>query len=543
MCLHKLIKASAISIIGMAAFAASATALAYSDVPPEHWASETIDRITETGIMQGRGNDEFGLGQSVTRGEFAAMLLRLMGWEEGDDNSPAFSDTAAGMWYTGEAAALAEHGIVSGDSFRPDDNITRSEMAVMLIKALGYDNIAEGITDSTFSDVTSDIGYIEAARDFGIINGKSDSVFDPNGTALREESAAMMMRLYDKYYSRLSDIHGFYAISSWSQRDTAAQMDSVSFGWGTLEFTDGGSVNLNTSSDGGNSWYIPEGYGDAVSYLDQNGVSENFAVTMTDQEDCRAILTVPENRTEAVRLLAEISSGYDGITIDFEGMKGDELRSGLNEFIKELRTALGEKTLFVAVHPVLKNSSEYYDAYDYRTLGEYADSVILMAHDYAAYTMPDSLLNTDFISTPVTPFDEVYHALKCITDPLTGVADTSKIKLALSLSSTAAWETENGMISNPQSIHPAMETVVSRLSQTDTEINYSDTYRNPYAWYSTEDGKRILIWYEDSRSVKDKIELARMFGINSISIWRIGEITNAGADIYMDIWDTILSEK
>ena len=166
-----------------------------------------------------------------------------------------------------------------------------------------------------------------------------------------------------------------------------------------------------------------------------------------------------------------------------------------------------------------------------------------MAHDYAAYTMPDSLLNTDFISTPVTPFDEVYHALKCITDPLTGVADTSKIKLALSLSSTAAWETENGMISNPQSIHPAMETVVSRLSQTDTEINYSDTYRNPYAWYSTEDGKRILIWYEDSRSVKDKIELARMFGINSISIWRIGEITNAGADIYMDIWDTILSEK
>ena len=133
--------------------------------------------------------------------------------------------------------------------------------------------------------------------------------------------------------------------------------------------------------------------------------------------------------------------------------------------------------------------------------------------------------------------------MKCITDPLTGVADTSKIKLALSLSSTAAWETENGMISNPQSIHPAMETVVSRLSQTDTEINYSDTYRNPYAWYSTEDGKRILIWYEDSRSVKDKIELARMFGINSISIWRIGEITNAGADIYMDIWDTILSEK
>ena len=102
----------------------------------------------------------------------------------------------------------------------------------------------------------------------------------------------------------------------------------------------------------------------------------------------------------------------------------------------------------------------------------------------------------------------------------------------------------NGIIENYQELKDKLvKSGYKFYSQTDTEINYSDTYRNPYAWYSTEDGKRILIWYEDSRSVKDKIELARMFGINSISIWRIGEITNAGADIYMDIWDTILSEK
>ena len=166
-----------------------------------------------------------------------------------------------------------------------------------------------------------------------------------------------------------------------------------------------------------------------------------------------------------------------------------------------------------------------------------------MAHDYAAYTMPESLLNTDFTATPVTPFDEIYYALSRITDPETGVADTSKISLGLSLSSTAAWETTDGKISDPQSIHPSMATVTARLAQPDTEIYYSETYRNPYAWYSTEDGRRILIWYEDSRSVSDKIELARMFGINSISIWRIGEISNAGADIHMDIWNTILSEK
>lgn len=542
MIFYKLIKTAAASVLGAAAVFASASALAYTDVPSGHWAESVINEASAAGIMQGRDNGEFGLGDSIKRSEFAAMLVRLMGWEKGTSIT-GFSDVSQDSWYFGDVSALAAHGAVSGGMFRPEDDITRREMAVMLIKALGYDNIAAAQDRSSFSDVSSDSGYIETARDLGIINGKTDTQFDPDGFALREEGAAMMMRLYTKYYSRLSEIHGFYAISSWGQRELAAQMDSVSFGWSRLEYTDSGEVDLNTTTDNGNVWYIPDGWEDAVSYIKDSGAVENFAVTMTDQDDSRAILLNAENRSAAISALTDAADSFDGITIDFEGMKGEELKNGLNEFMRELRSALGHKQLYIAVHPVLKNSSEYYDAYDYRTLGEYADRVILMAHDYAAYTMPDSLLNTNFISTPVTPFDEIYYALREITDPQTGVADTAKIQLALSLPSNAAWETENGRITNPQSIHPATDTVMKRLAQSDTEINYSDTYRDPYAWYSTEDGQRILIWYEDSRSVRDKIKLARMFGINSISIWRIGEIQNGSADIYMDVWDTILSEK
>lgn len=542
MIFYKLIKTAAASVLGAAAVFASASALAYTDVPSGHWAESVINEASAAGIMQGRDNGEFGLGDSIKRSEFAAMLVRLMGWEKGTSIT-GFSDVSQDSWYFGDVSALAAHGAVSGGMFRPEDDITRREMAVMLIKALGYDNIAAAQDRSSFSDVSSDSGYIETARDLGIINGKTDTQFDPDGFALREEGAAMMMRLYTKYYSRLSEIHGFYAISSWGQRELAAQMDSVSFGWSRLEYTDSGEVDLNTTTDNGNVWYIPDGWEDAVNYIKDSGAVENFAVTMTDQDDSRAILLNAENRSAAISALTDAADSFDGITIDFEGMKGEELKNGLNEFMRELRSALGDKQLYIAVHPVLKNSSEYYDAYDYRTLGEYADRVILMAHDYAAYTMPDSLLNTNFISTPVTPFDEIYYALREITDPQTGVADTAKIQLALSLPSNAAWETENGRITNPQSIHPATDTVMKRLAQSDTEINYSDTYRDPYAWYSTEDGQRILIWYEDSRSVRDKIKLARMFGINSISIWRIGEIQNGSADIYMDVWDTILSEK
>lgn len=526
-----------------AAMIFSVGALAYSDVPQGHWAENVISEATDAGIMQGRGNDEFGLGETIKRSEFAAMLVRLMDWEQSSDTVSQFEDNLPGSWYFSDVNTLAAHGAVDGNTFRPEDNITRREMAVMLVKALGYDSIAKGQNVSSFTDVSQDAGYIETARDFGIITGKSDTVFDPEGPALREEGAAMMMRLYDKYYSKLTEIHGFYAISSWGQRDLAAQMDSVSFGWSRLEYTEGGSVYLNTTTENSNSWYIPDGYEDAVSYIKNGGAEENFAVTMTDTEDSEAILTDSSNREAAADMIITAAEKFDGVTIDFEGMKGAELRNGLNEFVKTMREKLGDKKLYVAVHPVLKNSAEYYDAYDYRTIGEYADRVILMAHDYAASTMPDNLLNTDFIDTPVTPFDEVYYTLKKITDPQTGVIDVSKIELGVSLSSTAAWKTENGKIVENQAVHPSMETVRKRLAQADTVISYSDTYRNPYARYKTEDGSEYVIWYEDSRSISDKTELAKMFGIDKLSIWRIGEISTGQQEQYMDIWNTVLNEK
>ena len=517
-------------------------AASYSDVPSDHWAMSVINQAADAGIMQGRDNGEFGLGDTIKRCEFAAMLVRMMKWDKSVAEVSAFNDTNSSDWFFADVNSLAERNVYSESAFRPNDNITRREMAVMLVKALGYDELARGETNSVFSDVTTDGGYIAVAYNLGIINGKSETVFDPEGSALREESAAMMMRMYNKYYSSLEELHGFYAISSWGQKELGALMDTISFGWSRLQYTDEGKVFLNQTTEGGNDWYVPSGYQDAMDYMMYSGASINLAVTMTDTNDCKAILLNADNRTEAINQLVAASENYNGVTVDFEGMKGAELKEGLNQFIKELKTALGNKKLYVAVHPVLKNSTEYFDAYDYRTLGEYADKIILMAHDYAAYTLPDNLLNTDFIATPVTPFDEVYAALKAITNAQTGVQDKTKIIFAVSTANTSAWNTTEKKITDGTSIHPAMETVEKRIAQPDTEITYSEKYKNPYAFYTTEDGQQILLWYEDSRSIKDKIKLAKMFGINLLSVWRIGAIPEGASEQYMDVWETIISE-
>lgn len=514
---------------------------AYTDVPPEHWAVSVIDEATDAGIMYGREDGTFGLGDAVKRSEFAAMLVRLMKWDKSISNVSAFSDVTPNEWYFSDVNTLAEHNVFNESIFRPNDNITRREMAVMLVKALDYSELAQSETDNVFDDVSADEGYISVAHALGIIAGKSENIFDPEGSALREEGAAMMVRMYNKYTASLNEIHGFYAISSWGQKEIAAQMDTVSFGWGRLQYADD-AVLLNMTSDGGNDWYVPDGSQDATDYMRSNGVSINFAVTMTDNEDCAAILLNPENRSEAINQILSASESFDGVTIDFEGMKGAELKAGLNEFVKELKLKLGGKKLYVAVHPVLKYGNEYYDAYDYKTLGEYADRIILMAHDYAAYTLPDNLLNTDFIATPVTPLDEVFTALKAVTNQTTGVSDKSKILLALNTAAATAWNTADKKITDGTSVHPSTDTVQKRLEQSDTEITYSQTYKNPYAFYTTESGQQILLWYEDSRSIRDKIKLAKMFGINGVSIWRIGVVANGNSAQYMDIWNTILSE-
>jgi spore germination protein YaaH len=221
-------------------------------------------------------------------------------------------------------------------------------------------------------------------------------------------------------------------------------------------------------------------------------------------------------------------------------MKGTALKSGFNSFLTELAAALDPlgKTLYVTVEPATADGI-YYDAYDYRSIGQLADKVILMAYDYSATTMPQNLLgSTSYKNTAVTPFPSVYYSLKAITNSSTGVEDTSKIVLGLSFDSVA-WKLQNSKLADTSSLSPAISTIYARL-KAGALMGYSEVYRNPYMTYTTEDGTNIFLWYEDSRSVSDKIQLAKLFGINGVSLWRIGNIPDyTDAGLYYNILDSL----
>ena len=534
----------------------------YTDIPADNWSVGVVGAARDYGLMEGVDDGVFGFGSVITKAQFIAVLDRMFGWELVSPEIPTLSAVTEDQWFYPYVETALKHNVIdSAQTFNPEDPITREEMAVMLVKGLGYDSLAQSVASfgSPFTDVTNNIGYITIARDIGMTKGTGPATFSPSLTAKREEAAAMLVRVYEKYISKTDWVHGFYAISSYSQKELTENMDAVSAGWSRMSFSADRGAYLNTTSANSNEYNIPAGYEDIVSYWKENGTKTHLSVYMDTSaktetaagniDICSAILLDGVQRTKAVgAIVNELTVKYDtigynpysGVTIDFEGMKGSALKEGFNAFLTELSAALKplDKTLYVTVQPPSSDGS-YYDAYDFRTIGQLADKVILMAHDYNGTTMPDHLMGSEYYrNTPVTPFASVYYALKTITDENTGVQDPSKIALAISFSSVG-WELEAGKLVSTESVRPATATIYTRLAG-GAVMGYSDVYRNPYITYTTEEGKDIFLWYEDERSVKDKIELARLFDIKGVSIWRLGIIPDhSDAGLYYNVMESI----
>lgn len=528
----------------------TAFASPYSDVPEDHWAYNEIKSAGEIGFMSGMGDGTFGLGQNVTRAQFVSMLVRMFGWQQAQGTS--YNDVDPSAWYYNDVMTASAMGALGNETgFRPNDNITREEIAVMLVRALGYDELAKEFSDTylPFNDVSSNKGYISLAYDFGIVSGKTANSFDPYGTALREEAAAMMMRCYNKYNSYLDFVHGFYAFSSYSQKEIASKMDAVSFGWSRMEYSDDEGVVVNTTAANDNEWSVPEGYTDIVEYLNDNSVNTNLNIYMSasESDDAEIILGSEENREEAVDVIIEELTvdynqlgynPYDGVTIDFENLRGN-MRDNFTEFLRKLNQELDliGKNLYVTVQPNMKNST-YFDGYDFKAIGEIADKVILMAYDYNAKSIPQDVMDSGFTTTPVTPFGEVYYALKTITDDITGVADKNKVVLGISMSNIG-WTVVDGQITNSRGNTYSYSEIADMIDD-GAEVKYSDKYKNPYLIYDSDDGKEI-VWYENSRSIADKVKLAEMLGVRGISVWRLGLIPQESGEL--DIWNGIMELK
>lgn len=551
----------------------------FSDVPESSYAYSAVNELKQLGITNGIGNNLFGYGQTITRGEFITFLVRMMDWKQVTPVKGSFIDNQdARKFYYSPVETSLVNGVISKNNgnFRPEEAITREEAAVMLVNCLGYGTLADRLyyLDKPFPDVENNIGYITIARDFGIFNG-TPTGFNPNGNALREQVAAILIRMLNALKRPLTDLNAFYAINSSPQQDKIADLSSICFGWSNLSYDEStGSVVVNSSryALGYNDYYLPTGFTQRLVSAEQAGIPALLMIQSTQDSKLKDPETglqvgIPEyvlTRPEVYRkLISDIITSvnsttlgdetgfFDGVAIDIEGLKGTNLKQCFNDFLKELRTALDKdgKKLYVAVHPLIhpKRSATSIDGYDYRTIGSLADKVILMAHDYDAKKLTEADKARGVNITPLTPIEDVYYALEAIMDAKNGVQDKSKIMLQISFRWTV-WQVKDGKTLNATPKNFNLENFINLLnSDIAISYQYSNLNANPFIKYTDpETGVENTVWYENTSSVMEKIRLGRLFGIQGISLWRLGEIPDYqptdGRKLEMDIWQNILGE-
>jgi len=520
----------------------------FSDVPADGWAVQAVESAVNNGLMSGMGDGLFGYGETITRAQFVTVLGNMFGWDNVLPQTPTFTDVLPQHWFYGYVETAANLSVISTEtSFNPNAPILRQDMAVMLVRALGYSALAEQIERfeiMPFSDVGSYQGYIIIAHDIGMISGIGDGRFAPNNTATREQAAAMITRVYDGLNAPLHWVHGFYAFGAFGQRELIRDMDSVSFGWSAMEWDTANGARLNTSARDGNPWVIPAGYELIVDFTRESGAAMHLNVFMDNTLGLSGMIANETSRSQAVAaILLEATriyeaigrSPYDGVTINFEELRGERSKEYFNSFLTELAQGLRAAglALYVTVHAATIDGI-YFDGYDFRTIGQLADKIILMAHDYHPRSL-EGLVGTGWQrNAALTPLAEIYRSLKAITDPLTGVQDRSKIAIAFSFPNIGWFIDEHGNAISPSPIAVSMETVLMRMSQPETYFGWSEVFRNPYIIYTTESNERVFLWYEDSRSVYEKLKLSRLFGVTGASVWRMGIVPN---EYTWDVWD------
>ncbi len=169
-----------------------------------HWAQETIEKMTANKITAGRSETAFEPDAEITRAEFAAYLVNMVGLEGQVGGN--FKDVPEGAWYYDAVALAGVNGLVSGvgeGNFAPEATITRQDMAVMMSKAYklmtgtAMTGEAEPFGDSI---LIADYAYdaVTAAKYHKIVGGFEDGSFQPSKTATRAEAAQMLRILWEE---------------------------------------------------------------------------------------------------------------------------------------------------------------------------------------------------------------------------------------------------------------------------------------------------------------------------------------------------------
>ena len=180
----------------------------FTDVADTRWYAQAVDYAVGAGLFSGVSSSTFEPSTQMTRAMFVRVLANLTNIDVSSYSDIGFKDIEKNRWYTSAAYWAVTKGIVEGtapNTFAPYENITRQQMCVMLMRyaqTLGM-NFERTDVSFVFDDDNKIQNYARQAvytcREYGIIDGMTDTTFDPRSSATRAQVANMFMNFSQKY--------------------------------------------------------------------------------------------------------------------------------------------------------------------------------------------------------------------------------------------------------------------------------------------------------------------------------------------------------
>lgn len=591
-----------------------------------HWAESEIETLINAGILKG-SNGKANPDSNITRGEFTALISRTLALQS--DNRATFSDIPKGHMFFSEINAAFDAGIIMGtgeNTFSSDKKITREEIMLIISRCLPKGNT----TSVSFKDIGKNYPYLnelKLALSSGIITGFSDNTFKPKNNATRGECAVMLARLLrakadidrndavklseefiknetesvslnkDIATGRALDEIELKLVSQNSIRANSTEVEKIpdkltltsytSDGYLANAVFNGGITFVVTNANGTRqrhylathevdmirfgeklyvynynlslkkdekinlTWevyssppdYAPQGVnvvspssfqlsrenlgveskallGDIkfynsltrkyMDYAKENGY-EVWPIYKTDfsTQTSHSFLNNYDARQTAISYLTEYACKYliDGINIDFENIY-EKNRYLVTKHARELSVMLHELGLVVSVDITRKEptSANWSMCYDRDSLNDNTDYVMLMAYDeyYASSKTPGSVASLDWTEESIKRT----------------IGEVDKNKLVLGIPFYMRYfETKNGKVTSSKAI--SMQTAYELINSNNVTYTYlEDDGQYKISW--KKDGKDCVFWLENTDTIGKRVELANKYSLAGVGSWRRG---------------------
>ncbi|PRO67052.1 S-layer homology domain-containing protein [Alkalicoccus urumqiensis] len=178
---------------GIVLFPAGVQASSFSDADG-HWASSAVETWSSEGVITGYPDGTFQPEREVSRSESAYIFGRYLGTGGEITTTHRFEDVDTSRNDAPFVYGLVEEGIFAADTrFRPDDELTRAEMAKILVEGLDI----QSSSSSSFTDVPDShwaSDYISILASEGIAAGTEAGRFSPDEPVTRAQTAVFLDR-------------------------------------------------------------------------------------------------------------------------------------------------------------------------------------------------------------------------------------------------------------------------------------------------------------------------------------------------------------